>query len=193
MLSDLDRTFDPQKPYVYPVAYGYSSKTLKVETVRNMLDYLRRELMSYDINVQVEAFDGQFIKLAIDGKDGSSLTLLQERKKHWKEVCKITVNDLARPYLEVGKLPCVHCYEEICTDMAINLFREALTVKLQSQELESARTNDIDTDSEQHDIELDHDNNLPTADLYLLCDKDYSEILKFLQKMLASGDRQPGS
>ncbi|CAG2228709.1 unnamed protein product [Mytilus edulis] len=219
MLSDLDRTFDPQKPYVYPVAYGYSSKTLKVETVRNMLDYLRRELMSYDINVQVEAFDGQFIKLAIDGKDGSSLTLLQERKKHWKEVCKITVNDLARPYLEVGKLPCVvrtfddackhlevsvmnltlynekithgpihvsgilqHCYEEICTDMAINLFREALTVKLQSQELESARTNDIDTDSEQHDIELDHDNNLPTADLYLLCDKDYSEILKFFTK-----------
>ena len=191
MLSDLDRTFDPQKPYVYPVAYGYSSKTLKVETVRNMLDYLRRELVSYDINVQVEAFDGQFIKLAIDGKDGSSLTLLQERKKHWKEVCKITVNDLARPYLEVGKLPCVvrtfddackhlkvsvmnltsynekithgpihvsgvlqHCYEEICTDMAINLFREALTVKLQSQELESARTNDIDTNSEQHDIEF---------------------------------------
>ncbi|CAG2249899.1 unnamed protein product [Mytilus edulis] len=122
MLSDLDRTFDPQKPYVYPVAYGYSSKTLKVETVRNMLDYLRRELMSYDINVQVEAFDGQFIKLAIDGKDGSSLTLLQERKKHWKEVCKITVNDLARPYLEVGKLPCVvRTFDDACKHLEVSV------------------------------------------------------------------------
>lgn len=37
MLSDLDRTFDCEKPDVFAIAYGLSPENLRVKTVRMML------------------------------------------------------------------------------------------------------------------------------------------------------------
>ncbi|CAG2212896.1 unnamed protein product [Mytilus edulis] len=104
MLSDLDRTYAIDKPYVFPVAYGLSPKHLKADTVRQMLEFLREQLKTYNIHVQVEAFDGQFSKLSIVSYDGSSLSELQERKMHWKETCAKSSHELLRPFLQLGNV-----------------------------------------------------------------------------------------
>lgn len=104
MLSDLDRTYAIDKPYVFPVAYGLSPKHLKADTVRQMLEFLREQLKTYNIHVQVEAFDGQFSKLSIVSYDGSSLSELQERKMHWKETCAKSSHELLPPFLQLGNV-----------------------------------------------------------------------------------------
>ncbi|CAC5402763.1 unnamed protein product [Mytilus coruscus] len=104
MLSDLDRTYAIDKSYVFSVAYGLSQKHLKADTVRQMLEFLREQLKTYNIHVQVQAFDGQFSKLSIVSYDGSSLSELQERKMHWKETCAKSSHELFRPFLQLGNV-----------------------------------------------------------------------------------------
>lgn len=43
MLSDLDITFDCEKPYVFAIVYGLSPENLRIETVRMMREIQETE------------------------------------------------------------------------------------------------------------------------------------------------------
>ena len=94
MLSDLDRTYDINQPYVFPIAYGISPKNIKTDTVRQMLEYVRFEAKERNLSVNVEAFDGQFSKIATSTRTGHPLTVLEEMKAVWKDMRLASKRDL---------------------------------------------------------------------------------------------------
>ena len=89
MLSDLDRTRQPDIPHAVPVAYGLSGYGLKTEVMRNIILHVIQECERKSLRVDVVSTDGQFCKLATRSHSNLLLTLLQLQKDVWEECRKV--------------------------------------------------------------------------------------------------------
>ena len=65
MLSDLDRTFDPEKTHSIPIAYGLKGYSLRSDVMRSMISFVRSECQKVGLSVPVVSFDGQWSRVGV--------------------------------------------------------------------------------------------------------------------------------
>ena len=85
MLSDSDRMkLINDDTYTHPIGYAMKGYSLKVETIHDMIEYLRNVLHQKNIPVLCECFDGQWANLAFKDREGDPLTILHLLNKSWE-------------------------------------------------------------------------------------------------------------
>ena len=85
MLSNSDRMkLVNDETYTHPIAYAMKGYSLKVQTIRDMIELLRNSLYEQNIPILCECFDGQWANLAFKDADGEPLTLLHLMNKSWE-------------------------------------------------------------------------------------------------------------
>ena len=85
MLSDSDRmklVNDDTNPH--SIGYAMKGYSLRVQTVRDMIEFLCNVLHEKDIPILCECFDGQWANLAFKDTDGEPLTILHLLNKSWE-------------------------------------------------------------------------------------------------------------
>ena len=63
LFTDTDRSYNKDKPSAVPIAYGLKGRSLKTSTARQMVTDIPNFLHHHQINVLVEAYDGQWANL----------------------------------------------------------------------------------------------------------------------------------
>ena len=77
MLSDSDRMkLVNDDNYTHPIGYAMKGYSLRVQTVRDMIEFLCNVLHEKDIPVLCECFDGQWANLVFKDTNGDPLTIL---------------------------------------------------------------------------------------------------------------------
>ena len=89
VISDLDRT-SSDAPYAVPFMYNLSGPSLKMNSMRGLLNERIDQVSSYDLNVKAVAFDGQFLELAVADDEGNPLTLCRLDKKVWEKAKQVS-------------------------------------------------------------------------------------------------------
>ena len=85
MLSDSDRMkLVNDDTYTHPIGYAMKGYSLRVQTVRDMIEFLGNVLHEKDIPVLCECFDGQWANLAFKDTDRDPLTILHLLNKSWE-------------------------------------------------------------------------------------------------------------
>ena len=85
MLSDSDRMkLANDDTYTHSIGYAMKGYSLKVQTIHDMIKFLRNVLHQYDIPVLCECFDGQWANLAFKDREGDPLTILHLLNKSWE-------------------------------------------------------------------------------------------------------------
>ncbi|CAC5394881.1 unnamed protein product [Mytilus coruscus] len=83
---------------------------------------MQETAMSFHINIGVEAFDGQFFRLAVVSKTGNALTMLEEQKKHWKSVCSKSTSELKMSVLNIGSEDgCIRVFHDAVQKLDFNI------------------------------------------------------------------------
>ena len=91
MLSDSDRMkVDNDATYTHPIAYAMKGYSLKVQTMRDMIQLLRNVLHENKIPILCECFDGQWANLAFKDEEGEPLTLLHLMNKSWESAHNVS-------------------------------------------------------------------------------------------------------
>ncbi|MCG8625032.1 MAG: hypothetical protein MJE68_23910, partial [Proteobacteria bacterium] len=91
MLSDSDRMkLVHDETYTHPIAYAMKGYSLKVSTIRDMIEKLRNILHENNIPILCECFDGQWANLAFKDVAGNPLTILHLNNKSWEAACKLS-------------------------------------------------------------------------------------------------------
>ncbi len=94
LLSDVDRAWKAEVPHSLPVCYVMKGYSLPIKVMRNMCDDVLDACRSRNIHVACTTFDGAFLNLATRGRDDQPLTLIQLALSLWKEVCKLSREEL---------------------------------------------------------------------------------------------------
>ena len=94
LLSDTDREYSKDKPAAVPVAYALKGKSLKVSTAQQMVTDVRDFLHNHDINVLVEAYNGQWADLVFRNHNDKPLTLFELQRDCWPKICKMAKDKL---------------------------------------------------------------------------------------------------
>ena len=89
MISDLDRMKKRETPHAFPVAYGLSGYSLKVESVRSMVSEIIEVCHEKGITIRCVSTDGQFYKLCVRDAAGKPLTIIQVAKDTWEATRKM--------------------------------------------------------------------------------------------------------
>ena len=94
MVSDLERVCAPNKdtPYAVPMQYYMPGYSLKMPSVRKIINEAVRACEADGLHVRVVAFDGQFTEIAVEDDDETPLTICRLQKKFWQEVVKLPKN-----------------------------------------------------------------------------------------------------
>ena len=91
VISDLDRavnTIEPDLPHAMPSLYYMVGASLKMETFQLLLQHAASEVESRDLHLQVLAFDGQFLEVAIKDFKGKPVKLCRPDKEVWEKARK---------------------------------------------------------------------------------------------------------
>ena len=84
MLSDSDRMkLINDDTYTHPIGYAMKGYSLKVETIRDMIEYLRNVLHQKKHTCSL-CFEGQWANLAFKDREGDPLTILDLFNKSWE-------------------------------------------------------------------------------------------------------------
>ena len=89
VMSDLDRKQSPDVPHAIPVMYNMGGFSLKMGSVRGMLNDAIDACSQNGLKVQVIAFDGQFAEISVDD-NGRPLTMCRLKKKIWEDSKSLT-------------------------------------------------------------------------------------------------------
>lgn len=90
VLSDMDRTIGATGIHGVPIAYGLSGYSLKVGSVRSMINEIITKCQEKGIYIQSISTDGQFYQMCVRSSDGGPLTVLQVAKHTWEKAKKLT-------------------------------------------------------------------------------------------------------
>ena len=106
LLSDVDRTWKAEVPHSLPVCYVMKGYSLPVKVMRRMCDDVLDACRSRNIHVACTTFDGAYLNLATRDCEDQPLTLIQLAVSLWREVCKLSreelINILATVVLEAS-------------------------------------------------------------------------------------------
>ena len=94
MMSDLNRSYDPEKPHAVPVAYGLRGYSMTQDVMRKMIDDVLKKAKEKKFKVLVTSSDGESFPLAITDSDGLPLTKLKLMKEIWKETDTMKKDEL---------------------------------------------------------------------------------------------------
>ena len=83
--TDTDREYSKDKPNAIPVAYALKGKSLKVSTLRQMMNDVRNTMKDNAIDILVEAYDGQWSGLVFRDQSNKTLTLFEVQRDCWIE------------------------------------------------------------------------------------------------------------
>ena len=83
LLTDTDRSYNKDKPHAIPVAYGLKGKSLTSVTARQMVSDVRDFLHTNNINVLIEAYDGQWSNIVFRDSEDKPLTLFKLQRDSW--------------------------------------------------------------------------------------------------------------
>ena len=85
VVTDTDREYSKDKPNAIPVAYALKGKSLKVSTLRQMMNDVRNTMKDNAIDILVEAYDGQWSGLVFCDQSNKPLTLFEVQRDCWIE------------------------------------------------------------------------------------------------------------
>ena len=85
LITDTDREFQKELPISVPIAYGMKGKSIRLDTVRKMMNVVRDELKEHNCNVLVEALDGQWAGLIFRDEIKKPLTFYELDKDCWQK------------------------------------------------------------------------------------------------------------
>ena len=117
MLSDSDRMkLVNDETYTHPIAYAMKGYSLKVTTIRDMIEKLRNVLHENNIPILCECFDGQWANLAFKDVEGEPLTLLHLMNKSWECARKLNRRGVL---LKLKNLSCITTSDlvAVCQDL----------------------------------------------------------------------------
>ena len=83
--TDTDREYSKDKPNAIPVAYALKGKSLKVSTLRQMMNDVCNTMKDNAIDILVEAYDGQWSGLVFRDQSNKPLTLFEVQRDCWIE------------------------------------------------------------------------------------------------------------
>ena len=89
MLTDKDRKYDRNVPYLFPVAYALKGSSMTNSHLKYMVDTLRNELKLRNIPVICETYDSQWHKYITENSNGTRLTCLFGRD-NWNRISNLT-------------------------------------------------------------------------------------------------------
>ena len=123
VISDLDRTVDPIQPDLpnaMPFLYYMVGASLKMDTVRLLLQHAALEVESRDLHLQVKAFDGQFLDVAIKDFEGKPVTLCKLDKEVWEKAKKVSKDDQIKHLSNLNACGPISSEEELNVNFDIN-------------------------------------------------------------------------
>ena len=114
MLTDKDRKQTNNVPYSYPIAYALKGSSMSNSHLRFLVDKVREELLSRQIPVLCEAYDGQWHKFITQNCEGQSLTLLHGRE-NWNKFASLSKDKCIEHIaaLSVVKRSTLHTIKEV--------------------------------------------------------------------------------
>lgn len=102
ILGDLDRTYKPEIPHAYPIAYALRGYSMKSEVLRQMIKDVIYVLFQKGMYTPVVAYDGQWSKLAFQTSGGKPLTLLELQRKIYNDIKAKPKSELLRIVFQPG-------------------------------------------------------------------------------------------
>ena len=107
MLSDSDRMkFINDDTYTHVIGYGMKGYSLPVNTLCEMVEFLRNILQDYKIPVLCESFDGQWANLAFKDSNGEPLTLYHLLSKSWEQAHNLSRRSILLKLRNISTIQC---------------------------------------------------------------------------------------
>ena len=166
MLSDSDRMkLVNDETYTHPIAYGMKGYSLKVSTVREMIELIRNSLHHNNIPVLCECFDGQWANLAFKDADGEPLTLLHLLNKSWESAHNLSRRGVLLKLKNISTVKTVDLVS-VCQDIAYGKIHSKwgnISVSVETKQIE--KETKVFYQLESHCGDLDERLLLPLASL----------------------------
>ena len=105
LLTDMDRSFNKDRPHTIPVAYALKGKSLTSATARRMVSDVRDFLDRNKINVLVEAYDGQWSNLVFQDSEDKPLTLFKLQRDSWLKFKRMSQKKLINFIESISRNP----------------------------------------------------------------------------------------
>ena len=102
ILSDSDREKSQYGIDHIPIAYGMKGYSLKVETMRKLIEDVRNKCKDEGINILTGVSDGQWFKIVSQDINGNPLTRLQYQKCIWNDVMKMKKKDMIQYLINIS-------------------------------------------------------------------------------------------
>ena len=96
VISDLDRIKTdtmPDAPHAVPIMYRMAGYSLKMDSVRGIINDGITACSERGLDVKAVAFDGQFVEISREDDKGFPLTLLKLQKSIWFEASQLSKHD----------------------------------------------------------------------------------------------------
>jgi hypothetical protein len=113
MMSDLNRTYHPERPHSVPVAYGLRGYSMTTDVMRKMMNEVHEKATSKGLKVLVISSDGEAFPLATTDSGGLPLTKLKLMKDIWKEIDKKKKGDLINDIVQSKTLGNPTCIADV--------------------------------------------------------------------------------
>ena len=105
LLTDTDREYSKDKASAIPIAYALKGKSLKVSVCRKMMNDVRTYLHRKNVNVLVEAYDGQWSGLVFRSAQNEPLTLFELQRDAWTTYATLAKDKLLQHLAHVSQNP----------------------------------------------------------------------------------------
>ena len=109
MLTNSDRSATLEMECSVPIGYGLKGKSMKCDTLQEMVKLVRVECAKNDIRIAAECFDGQWHKHVVTDSAGNPLTRFGLLKQIWGEVSKRKKENLIEQFVKESTSQTVLC------------------------------------------------------------------------------------
>jgi hypothetical protein len=100
MVADLDRSYKPELPHAYPIAYAPKGYSMKTDIMNKIIHEVLYALYTRGLYSLVVSYDGQWAKLAFQSSTGEPLTVIELQKRVYNDVKKRSQNALTKDIFE---------------------------------------------------------------------------------------------
>ena len=116
VISDLDRTSQsncPESTYAVPFMYNLTGSSLKMDSVRSLIQERVKDVNAHGITVKVIAFDGQFLELSLTDYEHKPITLCRLDKMVWDEAKRVQKEKQVAYFAALNNIGSVSSLEDL--------------------------------------------------------------------------------